>query len=754
MGSLLVGAAKVLLMVQASQASVAGTVRDGESGDPLPDAVVALLDIDQAVVSDSRGRYQFPSAPPGPQHVTVKRIGYAPRTLHALVPSEGQVEINIALHPEPMRLQPIEVRAAIAIRGVERGDSTTFPDRGITLAAVRNHPLLSEPDVLQALGGGEIVLSAESPSGVHVRGGASDQTAYLLDGIPVFSPYHAAGTFSAWNPDALERLDVSSSASSGFPDALSGTVSAVTRTPGSAVRGQGSVSTTQARATVDGPLGGAGAGYLLSFRSGFPGVAPPKSEPAYLRGGTGDLLAKVEAPAFGGRVLILGYDSQNELDAATIAESVQLAGSGRNSFEWNSRSVGAEWTRRVGKANLRLQGWSAAGGAEAMWNAEGGPPLELAAERRDLAVAGTLERSNERTTTVAGVRIQQNQTSYRVGPPGAEAPSLALATRTPVAAAFVRHRRPAGSRLAAELALSAAATGSSQLRIGPQAVLRWAPSPLFTVSGGYARSHQFTQSLRNAESVAGNVFPVDVFVGADGNGVPVARSDQGVFAAEYHPSAGLRLGAQGYLRGFDGLLLVAPSTGEPFATDGFATGSGTARGLSLEAAVSGTRYGLVASYGWQRVRLNHGASSYVPVHGTSHLLDAGVILFPSATTSIRFGATGATGRRGTAVTGAFEWESCNLIDEGCEFGGSPRHATDGLGATRLPGYLRLDLGFRKHWHLHVAGRDASVALFGTITNLLGRRNVLTVATDPATGAPVRIDMRPRAPLVVGLDWRF
>ena len=31
---------------------------------------------------------------------------------------------------------------------------------------------------------------------------------------------------------------------------------------------------------------------------------------------------------------------------------------------------------------------------------------------------------------------------------------------------------------------------------------------------------------------------------------------------------------------------------------------------------------------------------------------------------------------------------------------------------------------------------------------------LTVVTDPATGRQTEIEMRPRAPLVVGLDWRF
>jgi hypothetical protein len=110
-------------------------------------------------------------------------------------------------------------------------------------------------------------------------------------------------------------------------------------------------------------------------------------------------------------------------------------------------------------------------------------------------------------------------------------------------------------------------------------------------------------------------------------------------------------------------------------------------------------------------------------------------------------------RQATGVTGDFEWESCNLLDRGCEFGGSPQ-ASGVLGGTRLPAYLRLDLGLRKHWHIHLGGKDVMVALYGTLTNLLGRNNVLTFATDPATGRRTPIDMRPRAPLVLGVDWRF
>lgn len=748
-------AAKLFLLMQAAEASIVGSVRDGATGEPVAGAVVALPDIDRAVVSDADGRYALRAVPAGPQHVTVRRMGYAPRILHALVPGRGELEIDVALHAVPVRLRAVQVRPPIALRGAEGDDGAPSPDRWISAAAVRNHPLLAEPDVFLALGGGEVELSPESPSGVHIRGGASDQTAYVLDGVPVFSPYHAAGTFSAWNPDAIERLRVSSfSPAPDLPDALSGVVAGVTRAPGSRVRTQGSVSTTQARATVDGPLGGGGAGYLVSLRSGFAGDIVPRRESSYLHGESGDVIAKIEAPALGGRARLLAYDSGNQLDAASFADdsSVQRSDSGRNDFAWHSRSLGTEWTRRLGGVALRLLGWSASAGADATWNPDGASPLAMRSERRDAGLLAVVERSGSGRTTLAGVRVRRSRTSYRVTSASGGSPSLALGARTPVAALFVGHERPLGRRLVANVALSAADAG--RLYLAPQAALRWSASPLLAFSASYARAHQFSQSLRNTESVVGNVFPADLFLGAGAAQVPVARADREVLAAELRPRSGVRLGAQAFLRAAEGLALVAPRTGDPFATGALAAGSERSGGFSLDAAVSGTRYGTVASYGWQRVRLVHGDSTYVPDYAASHHVEAGVIVFPSATSSIRLGATAAFGRRATAVSDAFEWEGCNLLDQGCELAGSPRQATGQLGAMKLPPYLLLDVGLRKHWHLSFAGRDALVALFGTVTNVLGRNNTLTVATDRSTGERMSIGMRPRAPLVVGLDWRF
>jgi hypothetical protein len=177
-------------------------------------------------------------------------------------------------------------------------------------------------------------------------------------------------------------------------------------------------------------------------------------------------------------------------------------------------------------------------------------------------------------------------------------------------------------------------------------------------------------------------------------------------------------------------------------------------GLSVDASFSTARYAVIGSYGWQRVRFEHSDSIYRPDHGATHSAEAGILIFPATTSSIRLGVTAILGRRTTSVPDAFEWEACNLLDRGCEFGGSPHYGDSPLGAAELPAYFRIDLGLRHHWHVEAAGRDAMVAAFGTISNVFGRRNVLTWAQDPASGQRVAVEMLPRGPLVIGLDWRF
>jgi len=287
----------------------------------------------------------------------------------------------------------------------------------------------------------------------------------------------------------------------------------------------------------------------------------------------------------------------------------------------------------------------------------------------------------------------------------------------------------------------------------PRAQVRWKASERLSFAGSYAVLHQFAQSVRNDESVVGNIFPADLYVGAVQDAPPVARSDQGALGADYRPSPNVHIGVQAYARGITGALLVAPLESQPFVTGALGTGRATARGLSADASIRRPQFGLVARYALQDVRYVAEGASYVPNQGATHHFEGGAIVFPTPTLSLRLGITGEAGRRGTMITGPFEWDACTLSDRGCEFSGSPQ-TSNALGATKLPTYARADFGARKAWHPEVAGRPATVALFGAATNILGRRNLLTYASQSSTKVFTPIRMRPLAPLVVGVDWSF
>jgi hypothetical protein len=413
--------------------------------------------------------------------------------------------------------------------------------------------------------------------------------------------------------------------------------------------------------------------------------------------------------------------------------------------------MGAEWRRAFAGTAVEIRGWKATGDAGAAWTAQSAR-LDMAAVRSDRGFAASFERSSARATTGGEIRIEDSRTSYRIASDSANV-NWQVSARTPVATLLARQTwiGPAHTEITVSAAL---ATTRDEWHTGPGAELRWQPSEHLTLTGRYARSHQFAQSLRNAESVVGNVFPVDLYLGAGAPGVPVAQSDLGLLAAEYRPWAGVRCGLQAYGRMSDGLLLVAPRGGEPFSTGKFAIGSGSARGISLDLAASTARVGVMASYGFQELRLVGDSSNYIPGYGARHLLEGGVTVFPTATLSVRLGAAAALGRRTTTASGGLEWEACNLLDYGCEFAGNPYYGGEQLGGTALPAYTRLDLGVRKHWHLELGGRDAQIALFGAATNILGRRNIMTYVRDPESGAPIEVEMRPPSPLVIGVDWRF
>ncbi|MGH7503142.1 MAG: carboxypeptidase regulatory-like domain-containing protein [Longimicrobiales bacterium] len=736
----------VALATQMQQAAVTGIVRDAQTGAPVASAIVTLADVGRIAATDAEGRYRFTGVPSGPQHLAIERIGYAARTLHALVPGEGQLRIDASIEPVPVALGAIEVRGGDRL--TSRAGGAYRADRTVALPMSRSHSRFDEADALAALAGGAVASEPELPAGLSVRGGAADHTAFVLDGVPVLSPYHAAGVFGAWNPAALSDVSlVSISPAPKLPHALSGTVEARTRTPGSRLGARFGVSTSQTSVTADGPLFASGAGYLVSFRRTFAGSAFRPAEDSYLDGNGSDWLVKLAWPAGNGSLDLIGFGNANEFDAsATLTDSLD-ASTERNEFEWYGRSLGARYEKWFDRTLFRAMVWHATADASARWNVDRASWDDLSSSHANTGAMASVQFGDDLRGSLVGVRWTRLDGDYAVrgSMPFARDGSIRFTT-----AIAQRHGRL--GRLRYDFAISLAPVLDT-IRASPQLRLDYPVSPALNITIGLGRSHQYAQSLRNPESVVGAIFPADLLVAA-GSGVPVAFNDQAVVSIGVQPAPALRVTAEAFTRRLNGLALVASREAEPYARDGVATGRGSVRGISLDLSLDRPRYGIIASYAWQTVRYGDGSAGYTPTHAAQHRFEAGTIVFPSATSSLRAGVSAALGRRATPIEGAIEWESCNLLDRGCELAGSPDVSSEPRGSDRLPAYVRADLGARKHWHFRVARANTQIAIFATLTNLFGRRNVLRTMIDPLTGERSILGMRPFSPLTIGLDWRW
>lgn len=765
------------LLSQASSASLHGIVRDSETGTRVQGASVELLDGVGRSVTDEAGRYELTQASPGPRHLKVSALGYRSRTLHVFVPASGGIRVDVALVPEPIPIDPVDARidpdgpGRFGTDGWDPG--LRVGSRTVTHLDVWTDPGLAEPDFFQALGGASGVrIDPETPNGLHVRGGSADQNLFTLDGIPILSPYHAMGQFSAVSADAISQARLHAGVPPAASDgALSGIVDVRARSPNPEHLGlRGAVTPSSARLTAEGPAG-LGGGVLVSGGWGQPGFLAPPGESSYLRGSFAHGLAKGEWPAAGGRVQFVGFRADNTLRMASRPVEEEGSAAGIESaaapetdarphrFAWRSTSYGLVWEgpieRRVA---LDARVWYADLEVASDWRTEESP-ISVSGRRRavgsrlGLAVAGGGTRSN------IGVSVERERTDYAVEPlESASVPDSAggldLNAEPTVLAAFVEHERFLGDRVRLLLGLRGNGVVGNGVHLAPRASLRWTLSPSIAASAGYARTYQWVQSLRNSESLIANLLSSDLPVGVGVHDLPLARADQVTVALDVSPTSGVEVGLEAYTRALHGLLFVAPATGQPFAVEGFRVGSAEAWGLGVSVDVKRERYRALASYGLGSVGNEVDELEYAPGFAVEHAIAAGVAYYPMAQLELRSALRAEIGRPATLIEGPVSWEACNIIEGGCEAEGSPGRNAGPLGEDRLPPYVRLDVGIRKHWHSRILGRSGQIAVFATVSNVFGRKNVLGYVSDPDTGELSLLPMRPFSPLTAGLEWRF
>ncbi|MFI5244055.1 MAG: TonB-dependent receptor plug domain-containing protein, partial [Gemmatimonadales bacterium] len=174
-------------------------------------------------------------------------------------------------------------------------------------------------------------------SGLNVRGGESDQNLILLDGYPVYNPFHLGGLLGTFMDPMVGKVDLLTGAAPvRYGERLSSVLDVRSADEDRhGMHGAADVSLLAATATVGSALDGGGS-WMIGARHTYADVIANAIKPNSLPYGFSDVQGHLSRPVFGHAVLsVTAYD-----------------GSDGTSLDQNSGGLDARWTNRVLGATL------------------------------------------------------------------------------------------------------------------------------------------------------------------------------------------------------------------------------------------------------------------------------------------------------------------------------------------------------------------------------------------------------------------
>jgi hypothetical protein len=722
--------------------------------------------------SDSTGAYQIKGLEPGEYKIRFSQFGYHPLELQITVPHDGSLSLDVRLRTRFIVFPEISALAyASVLDPGEVFEPSGLPEIGSRVLAgeaLWSDPLARQPDVFEIL---SIIpgidMAEESPTQLHVRGGSGDQNLVLLDGAPVYNPYHTSGVLSAITPDAVSEVAIHTGV---FPARYGGRLSSVvnvaTPAPGQdGLRVKGGAGLADVRMTVDAPMPGASGGVLIGGRRTRYDLL--RRGPFLDKGRTSgfdDLLGKISLDVLGGRIDVVSLSSDNwlfsQLDEETRVSTEERQAL-RNSVIWSASTNAITWSQSSDNASeVRLQLWRATTNSDVHWGANSGRYQTVNALKH-WGASGDVSWVRPETVGRAGFTVEALSSKYVADPLTSEtALSLAdvdavldLRSSQKIVSTYLEHRWIARDHWIVNNGMRAVFADGHGVALEPRFSVHYRPDARVTLSGGYSRVHQYVQSLRNEESLLLAAFGGEPLVTADAENVPVGRSDQLTAAVEARLSDRLLLTVDGHVRWLDNLVLVAPVTAQPFAVNGFEQGKGRAIGTGAALFYRGDRVDAEAIVEWSRVERQTGDITYNPGFERRRSLITAASYRLTPQTKVRTAFQAAAGRPTSPIQEGFDWETFDRLSGEVEFSGTPLRVSETVNDERLPAYVRLDVGIRREWNPSLLGFSGSVMAYLDVTNVLGRENVVGYGVTPSEPGRRGLDLLP-ASAAFGLEWSF
>ena len=731
-----------------STGSVSGTVigRFQQDVRPLPFALVEAWagTYRRSVVADSLGRYQLTAVPPGTLHVRVTHAGHDPVVLDVVVPSDGPVLVDLELSARPVQLPPVDVTAGVRVpdpddRTATAPGATTRVDAAALEigSGVADAGLV---DAVRALGGND---PGQASDVLFMRGSTTDLKLVLLDGAPVYTPFHVAGLMRSFEPSVLGSADLHvGGAPARYDGGLTYILDLKTRSPRrDRLHASGEVDLLSGTVSMDGPLG-AHAGVVASARTLHNLARAPLGASPY---GYHDGLLGLEAEPAPGQILHATGFWNRESVVLDIPETVELlASAAPGEAWWSNRSASVGWRGHVGgfltEATVAASGYEATLPFRPSATTAKPDPAALVAHASTTRYRGGLEaaRPVDDGMVRVGMSWESADATYTAAPLERGATGSFARNASSSVGGYLDVTRALAPEVTLRAGLRADRfSGETSPRVAPRVALTWEVTPEATLTLATGRYHQ---SARASDlTVEASLASTTPGLGVATNLLPVATADHVVMSFDQVMGERVRLGISGFWKSYRGLV---PTSAEPIRSSGVDLRV-QRRG---EHATAWLGYGL--SWYWSDADLSGSSTDFTG----RQLLTAGATgplgsLF-GADVRVAYGA----GLPYTSVP--LEADVPTALPDELSGTGDVIEQTPPLPGGPHEDFFRLDVELYATFTPQWGGHGWEIRPYVRILNALDRRDALFYAFQPwRSDALTPLAQRPLVP-VVGMAWTF
>ena len=757
--------------LSAQTGSVQGYVRDGDSAAVFTAAVQAYEpasgELLRSTETDRLGYFLLEDLATGTYDIVVGRLGFDQRTVSVRVVDGQRTDVDITILPEAIRLEGVSVEAERSRERVRFEEQAGITSTELAGQDLKLLPGLAESDPLRAievLPG--VVSTSDFSAAFNVRGGSADQNLILLDGVPIFNPFHLAGFFSVFNADMLARVEL---LAGGFPAEFGGRVSSVLAVESDPGDGEwdfdAGVSVLASRLAVGGglsqgirdKLGLQTARWRVSARRSYFDVLlkPVFDFPYHLTDVQGVFEGWTEG---GSRFTISGYTGADVVDFTSLSDDDFPL---KVDWDWGNDVIGARWlTPREDGGSFEVRsGYSRFGTGLVFPDFA---DTEFSSRIGLFSNAVEFEKRPARHWIVkAGVKADRYDYRNRFATGGTE--FRASADHGWLTGGFIQGTWNDQRNWLVEAGVRLDTWGPASTdrftELAPRLAVKrflWGRNAAAKFSIG--RYTQFLHSVRDEEIPLG----IDVWV-LSGDRAPQVISDQVQFGVEGYPMDDWFVSLEGYARNFKGVITNNFADDPNLENDDLLPGTGDAWGADLlvRRTGEGTTGWLSVSYLKTDRTYPDFLSGFDPAPDITYppIFDRRIDVDLVLRKSVRWGVEAGmrwnfgSGLPFTRAVGGYSFYSPSLLDSGrLEIDvGQDAVLLGSRNGERYPAYHRLDVSFRKpmrkSWGTLVPYLD--------VLNVYNRKNVLFYFYDYGIATPERtgVSMFPLLPTIgIEISW--